>query len=46
MKLKTFYIILFVVAALCVLLTVAHLVYAIYAYQHSSIIKFIAKEPW
>ncbi len=27
-------------------LTVAHVVYACYAYQHASIIQFIAKELW
>ena len=26
--------------------TVAHLIYVIYAYQHCSIIHFIAKELW
>ena len=35
-----------VVIALCLLLTVAHVIYAVYAYQHSSIIYFIAKELW
>ena len=28
------------------LLTVIHMIYDIYAYQHSSIIYFIAKELW
>ena len=32
--------------AVCLLLTAAHLFYAVYAYQHCSIIQFIAKEPW
>ena len=34
------------VTAVCLLLTAAHLCYAVYAYQHCSIIQFIAKEPW
>ncbi len=46
MKTKTFYIILAVVLAICVLLTVAHLAYAVYAYNHCSIIYFIPKELW
>ena len=32
--------------AVCLLLTAAHLAYAVYAYQHCSIIYFIAKELW
>jgi hypothetical protein len=27
-------------------LTVSHFIYGIYAYQHCSIIEFIAREPW
>lgn len=46
MKEKTFQWMLISVAAVCVLLTVAHLVYAVYAYQHCSIIQFIAEELW
>ena len=46
MKAKTFYVVLILVAVICVLLTIAHIVYAVYAYQHSSIIQFIAKELW
>lgn len=46
MKDRTFSIILFAVLGVCVLLTLAHFVYAIYAYQHCSIIEFIAKELW
>ena len=46
MKDRTFSIILFVVLGVCVLLTLAHFAYAIYAYQHCSIIEFIAKELW
>lgn len=46
MKEKNFYKILFAVTALCVALTVAHFVYAVYAYNHCSIIYFIGKELW
>lgn len=46
MKAKTFYWVLIIVAALCVALTIAHVIYAVYAYQHGSIIQFIAKELW
>ncbi|MBQ2688355.1 MAG: hypothetical protein IJF52_07030 [Clostridia bacterium] len=46
MKTKTFYVFLFAVMALCILLTIAHVIYAVYAYQHCSIIQFIAKELW
>lgn len=38
--------VLIVVAAVCVLVTLIHFAYAIYAYQHCSIIYFIAKELW
>ena len=34
------------VVCLCLVLTAAHLIYAVYAYQHCSIIEFIAKELW
>ena len=34
------------VVAICIVLTVAHLIYDIYAYQHCSIIYFVAKELW
>ncbi len=34
------------VIALCLVLTLAHIIYAVYAYQHCSIIQFIAKELW
>ena len=33
-------------AALCLLLTAAHFAYACYAYEHASIIQFIARELW
>ena len=46
MKTKTFLIVLSVLAAVCVLCTLAHFAYAAYAYQHASIIQFIAKELW
>ena len=46
MKEKTFWIVLFVVLGLCVAVTLAHFAYAVYAYQHSSIIFFIGKELW
>lgn len=43
---KLFVKLLIAVLAICLVLTVAHLVYAIYAYQHCSIIYFIGKELW
>ena len=43
---KLFYRILFVVLAICLTATIAHLIYAIDAYQHCSIIYFIGKELW
>ena len=46
MKDKTFHLILFSLLGLCILLTVAHLAYVIYAYQHCSIIYFIGRELW
>lgn len=46
MKDRTFRIVLWSVLGVCLALTAAHLVYAIYAYQHCSIIYFIAKELW
>lgn len=46
MKESAFYKLLIVITAVCLLLTAAHLCYAVYAYQHCSIIQFIAKEPW
>lgn len=46
MKERTFRIVLWSVLGICFALTVAHLAYAIYAYQHCSIIYFIAKELW
>lgn len=46
MKDRTFHIILFSVLSICLALTVAHFLYAVYAYQHCSIIYFIGKELW
>ena len=46
MKEKTFKTVLITVLVLCILLTVAHTAYAIYAYGNSSIIYFISKELW
>lgn len=46
MKDKTFNIFLLAVLTICVILTLAHLAYAVYAYQHCSIIEFIARELW
>ena len=46
MKESTFYKLLIVITAVCLLLTAAHLCYAVYAYQHCSIIYFIGKELW
>ena len=37
---------LLVVVGVCLVLTVIHVVYAVYAYQHASIVYFIAKELW
>ena len=46
MKDRTFLIVLMAVLAVCVVLTAAHLAYAVYAYQLCSIIEFIARELW
>lgn len=46
MKEKYFRILLLTVLILCIAVTVVHLAYDIYAYGHSSIIYFIAKELW
>jgi len=46
MKDSTFYKLLIAVTALGLVLTMAHFIYAIYAYQHCSIIYFIGKELW
>ena len=41
-----FYKLLIGLVCLCALLTIAHLAWVVYAYQHSSIITFIAGELW
>ena len=46
MKTAIFNKILIAVLAVCILLTAAHVVYAVWAYQHCSIIYFIGKELW
>lgn len=46
MKQKTYFNILITVVVVCLILTIAHLIYAIIAYQHCSIIYFIARELW
>lgn len=46
MKERTFSKMLLAVTGIGSALTVAHLIYAVYAYQHCSIIYFIAKELW
>ena len=46
MKERTFLMVLCVLVGICVALTIAHLAYAIYAYQHCSIIYFIGEELW
>ena len=43
---KNFWLTLGGVVAACLTATIAHFVYALYAYQHASIIYFIAKELW
>ncbi len=45
-KERTFTLLLLTVIGICLALTVAHFVYAVYAYGHSSIIYFIGKELW
>lgn len=46
MKSKTFRRVALTVVVLCLLFTIVHMLYAIYAYQHCSIIYFIGKELW
>ena len=46
MKDRTFTRVLLGVLGGCLVSTIAHFVYAVYAYQHCSIIYFIAKELW
>ncbi len=46
MKDRVFSYVLFSVLGVCLALTIAHFIYAIYAYDHCSIIYFIGKELW
>lgn len=46
MKSKTFRRLAYAVVGLCLIFTIAHMIYAINAYQHCSIIYFIGKELW
>ena len=46
MNAKTFAKVLIALVVLCAVATLAHICYAVYAYQHASIIQFIAKELW
>lgn len=46
MKERTFSIILIALVCVCLAVTLAHFAYAVYAYQHCSIIYFIGKELW
>jgi len=46
MKDSTYLKLLFFVVGVCLVLTLAHFAYIVYAYQHCSIIEFIAKELW
>ena len=46
MKQRTFTAVLAAVVGIGIVLTFAHFAYVVYAYQHCSIIEFIAKELW
>ncbi len=46
MKDRTFYRLLYLLVGFCLILSLAHFIYAVYAYQHASIIYFIGKELW
>lgn len=46
MKTKVFRKLAFAIVGLCLILTIVHMIYAIHAYQHCSIIYFIGKELW
>lgn len=46
MKDSVFYRLLAAVLLLCIIATLAHFAFAVYAYQHCSIIEFIAGELW
>lgn len=43
---RRFFRILLAVTLVCLALTAAHFLYALYAYQHCSIIYFIGRELW
>lgn len=46
MEPRKFRTLMYCVIGACLVLTVLHFGYAVYAYNHSSIIYFIAKELW
>lgn len=46
MKTRTFWIVFLSALAVCLALTVAHFIYAAYAYEHCSIIYFVGEELW
>lgn len=46
MKDRVFWTVLLCVIGLCLVLTILHFIYAVYAYEHCSIIYFIGKELW
>jgi len=46
MKDNVFLSILFSLIGVCLALTVLHFIYAVYAYEHCSIIYFIGEELW
>lgn len=46
MKAKTFNRLFYILIAIGLIVTVAHTVYALYAYDNSSIIYFVSKELW
>ena len=46
MKPKTFAIILFAVLIVGIAVTTFHLIHAVNAYQHASVVEFIAREIW
>ncbi len=46
MKDRIWHILLPMVFGVCLALTLGHVLYAVYAYEHCSIIYFIGKELW
>ena len=46
MKDSTYIKLLFLAVGICLILTLVHFAYIVYAYQHCSIIEFVAKELW